>query len=199
MDLFRKKKIMMPCNYCNELMDENRPKTRYPLHAPGKAVVFCQYLNRTMKFGSDFFGICPPIVSQREGQKLVKYCKYCGEEVEKSHSEECPFFYGIKTGPGGYIAFGFKATGNPVEDLQTARMGILLTMRKEGVGPKDKKVEGRLAYEYLRFTALRLKDDKKEKKQFKVLVEAYRHKGSLTPKQEKELLSGKLEAIDFLR
>jgi hypothetical protein len=209
MGLFKKsEKIEIPCNYCNEVI-ENHPTARYLLYAK-KAVVTCQYLHRIMDF-NDFYGACPAIVKAKEGSKNVKYCKYCGEDVKKGHSKVCPFVHGIKTRQG-YIAWGIPATGDLPQDLQTARMGIINTMRVDDkgklfFGPKERKVARRLVYEFLRFE-LRLinflaNEDKKKaekvKKGFEETVKNHRRTGLLTSVQEEELLSGKLPPTDFLR
>jgi len=209
MGLFKKEKFVMPCNYCNEVI-ENRPRVRYPLHAPEKAVVFCQYLNRTMNLDNSFSEICPPIVRAREGKKIVKYCKWCGEDVEKGHSKACPFIHGTKA----RYPWGIDVTNDPAMGLHLVRFGVLvrfgmlaaLGMNKEErirYESKDKKVAARLAFEFLRFGIRRLsfagKFDEKRKEEAKKIAEGYRSKGWLTPEQEKYLLAGEFPEIDFLR
>ena len=84
--------------------------------------------------------------------ELEEYCKYCGEDNKKGHSKNCPLVYGIKTNKDGYIVFGFKTDPyNRELNLHTARMGTLFALKEDGIGPTDKKVGGRLAYEHLKF------------------------------------------------
>ncbi|MCK4736687.1 MAG: hypothetical protein KAT65_29805 [Methanophagales archaeon] len=78
-----------------------------------------------------------------------EYCKYCGEDIKKGHTNQCPLVHGIRVNPEGYMGFGFKADPNDVEwNLHMERMMILLQVRGDGgLGPKDKKIAERLAYE----------------------------------------------------
>lgn len=90
-----------------------------------------------------------------------EYCKYCGEDIKKGHSLLCPLAHGIRVNPEGYMGFGFKADPNDTEwNLHHERMMILLEVRGDGgLGPKDKKVAERLAYESAKFLLERANED----------------------------------------
>lgn len=196
MGLFKKEKIVLLCNYCNEVI-QGLPRARYPLSAPGKVAVFCQYLNRKMNLDNSFFEICPPIVVAKEGSKIVKYCKYCGEETNKGHSDTCAFIHGIKQN----FVWGISMKDDdPAFNLfLAAGMGKMALGEQNGVlgitfKTRDKKVACRLAYEQMRFMLKRM-----DKSKLKGTAEWFVSKGWLTSEQAKELFSDKLPKIDFLR
>lgn len=73
--------------------------------------------------------------------------------TKKGHSNQCPLVHGIKTSPEGYMGFGFKVDPNDMEwNLHMGRTMILLQVRGDGgIGPRNKKVAERLAYELAKF------------------------------------------------
>lgn len=88
--------------------------------------------------------------------ELEEYCKYCGEDANKGHSEDCPLVHGIRTSEEGYIAFGFKADPFDREfNLHVARHGKLFAFNNGHIGPTDKKIGARLAHEHFKFVLKR--------------------------------------------
>lgn len=87
------------------------------------------------------------------------YCIWCGEDLEKGHSLDCPLVYGIKVREG-YIAWGIKATDDNETNMAIARFGLLSTIRYENgktiFGPLDPEVKMRLTYEDFSFKLMRL-------------------------------------------
>ena len=98
------------------------------------------------------------------------YCKYCGKDVKRGHSIQCPLVHGIRVNPEGYMAFGFKADPYDVEgNLQHGRMMILFDKLRE-IGPRDaagridfvtddKKIVERLTYESAKFYLERVNEE----------------------------------------
>jgi len=89
------------------------------------------------------------------------YCIWCGEDLEKGHSLDCPWVYGIKVSREGYIALGYKVTDDEEWNLSIARLGLLNTLRKDEngkliQGPSDPEVKVRLIYEDFSFHLMRL-------------------------------------------
>jgi transposase len=76
----------LSCNYCNEVI-YGRSRPKYPTDIQRNASIFCGYRLELLK-SDHFFQICPPIVLRKEDSKIVKYCKYCGEEVKKFKEED---------------------------------------------------------------------------------------------------------------
>lgn len=89
------------------------------------------------------------------------YCIWCGEDLEKGHSLDCPGVYGIKVDRGGYIGLGYKVTDDDEWNLSIARLTLLHTVRIDGngktiLGPSDPEVKMRLIYEDFSFHLMRL-------------------------------------------
>ena len=110
------------------------------------------------------------ILTMENSSENEEYCKYCGKDVKRGHSIQCPLVHGIRVNPEGNLGFGFKADPNDMEwNLQHGRMMILFDKLRE-IGPRDaagridfvtddKKIVERLVYESAKFSLERVNEE----------------------------------------